>query len=386
MKKDAILAVLHIVNSTKTVFGNVKGITPITLSAMLRNAGYQQYVLYSNTDMWEALKSNTPLRLNSPWFIHLLKNTFAYGFFASKNILEGTVKLTSIEYAKFKKTSIDFSRDKALLNELGIRRLIRNYDHFIFISPHLDDAVLSCCLLLENLKEANKQVSIITVFTNATLPPYTNDALNFVNKSGYQFADLLFQARKEENIKVLKFLKLNYRHLDFTDAAFRKTKLNKKFQAKQIFPMFTPQRMFVYPNFKKLFSGKVSILDNELIKKLKVIIRKQVKELKLKKILIVAPLGIGGHVDHIIIRQLARELKFRVLFWSDFPYNTHKKLVEGFFSKEKGFEQLFTIKVPEKTEKYKVIKFYKSQIPVLFPEKKIPQISEIYYTAKDSSI
>ena len=34
-----------------------------------------------------------------------------------------------------------------------------------------------------------------------------------------------------------------------------------------------------------------------------------------------APLGIGRHVDHLIMRRAAQDLRLRTVYYSDFPYS-----------------------------------------------------------------
>ena len=75
-----------------------------------------------------------------------------------------------------------------------------------------------------------------------------------------------------------------------------------------------------------------------------------------------------------------------VLFWSDFPYNTHEEGMQKFFSEEKGYKEFFKIKDSKAATKIRAVRRYKSQVPVLFPQGKIPNIPETYYIAEESKI
>ena len=367
VKNKGLLAVLHIVNSTKTVFGNVRGITPKKLSRLIRKAGFRQKVFYSNTSMWLSLVNNTQVSLGNSEFLKELKETFAYGFFVGKKKFSASVGLTEKEFKILKKSKINFSGDKELLNDVNLNNIIK-YDSFLFLSPHLDDAILSCGLLMERLKTLKKKIKVISVFTRAGDKTFTPQAKNFLANSGYKDANILFAERKKEDKLAIRYFKADYQHLDFVDAAWRES----------------GDGGVIYKNENEQFSGEISKLDtgitNKIIQKISLEIPRN------KKTICLVPIGIGGHADHVIIRSLARNLKLPVLYWSDFPYNTNDKAVKRLLSERGEFERFLVIKVPKKTKKYKAIKFYRSQLSILFQRKRIPEISEVYYAMIDSKL
>ena len=53
-----------------------------------------------------------------------------------------------------------------------IRKAMSAGDPILFVSPHLDDAVLSCGALLE-AAAGHCPVTVATVFTTADVPPHT---------------------------------------------------------------------------------------------------------------------------------------------------------------------------------------------------------------------
>src|ERR1019366_5047368 len=46
--------------------------------------------------------------------------------------------------------------------------------------------------------------------------------------------------------------------------------------------------------------------------------------------LVLAPLGVGGHVDHVLVRTAAEWSGARVVYYSDFPYNQRHRAEETF--------------------------------------------------------
>jgi LmbE family N-acetylglucosaminyl deacetylase len=251
----------------------------------------------------------------------------------------------------------------------GFKKIIENYDIFIFISPHLDDAVLSCGQFIKDLAEYKKQVTVISVFTKAKRNTISPQAIDFLKNCRYKSATKLYNDFRNEDINVLKYLQVKHIHLNFTDAAWRIDK-NKK-----------P----IYPNVYSQFSDNVSENDKPLTN---LISSKIITLLKKQKgrYLILAPLSVGGHADHVIIQKIICKLNCPKLFWEDFPYNTNRKFLKTFFEKHKEFKLLFKLHGFGSSKKDKAIRLYKSQIGSLFPSGKIPHISEKYYIQKNSEL
>lgn len=208
---------------------------------------------------------------------------------------------------------------------------------YYFISPHLDDAILSAGGLIFDLKDNNK-VKIITVFTKG-------------NK--------LFLKRKEEDISVCKYLGIDYLHLGFADALWRNS----------------------YDSIEDVFSKQINSTKEEvdlekiIIKKLKKIIKNA------KNTTIFAPLSIGNHIDHRIVNKICRENFINVIYWEDYPYNLKSSFSEELVKKNSllNFEFSKNLFIKDK-----LIKFYKSQIPILFGDKPIIIKKERYYFSESN--
>jgi LmbE family N-acetylglucosaminyl deacetylase len=189
-----------------------------------------------------------------------------------------------------------------------------------FISPHLDDAILSAGALIYELKNQGR-IKIITVFTKG---------------------DELFLKRKIEDKNVCHYLDIDYLHLDFIDVLWRNSSNSIEEQ-----------------------NLEIAVVD-----KLKKIISEN------KDTLIFTPLSIGNHIDHRIVNKICRENFTDVIYWQDYPYNLKYKLSEAFIKKNNlsGFEYKKNLFVKEK-----LIKFYHSQIPSLFGDKPMIIKKERYY-------
>src|SRR5260221_14357797 len=83
----------------------------------------------------------------------------------------------------------------------------------VFVSPHFDDAVLSCGTLLTKLS-GKTDITVINVFTKAHGKPYTLSARkNLIDSGKYSDADKLFGDREQEDKKALSKLSVKISNL-----------------------------------------------------------------------------------------------------------------------------------------------------------------------------
>ena len=247
------------------------------------------------------------------------------------------------------------------MNQDFINTILKNKKKCIFISPHPDDAVLSCAALLNKLS-GKTEVTIVTLFTKAHSGPYTLSAKNFLHASDEKNADKLVEKRIKEDRAVLGKLAVKSIYLDLQDALFR---LKPK---KNLAGFFIPEFNHVYPTYRWHIIKKISSNDpaeSQLLKLLKPILR--------KGSVIFAPYGIGGHVDHQIARKVSEKLSSDVILYSDFPYNSR----ENFYGEPSKKQTIVTL-TPNGI-KNKLIKQYSSQFQGLFPYGKIPTHKEVYF-------
>lgn len=243
----------------------------------------------------------------------------------------------------------------------GYKKIVSKYERFLFISPHLDDAVLSCGQFLPELAKLKKSVTVVTVFTKASAKTISPQAKSFLKKCGAVSAIKFFRNRKKEDTAALHYLHVNSKHLNFIDAAWRLDKDKRP----------------IYANENIQFSGTIKSADKSTVLR----IRSQLNKLiaNNKQTLLLCPLGIGGHADHVIIKEVIKKIPGPKLFWEDYPYNTNKKLVADFLSHHKFVHRAFRFYGFDFRKKETAIRLYSSQIKSLFPANKIPHLSESYY-------
>lgn len=236
----------------------------------------------------------------------------------------------------------------------------------IVISPHFDDAVLSCGGLLLALS-GKVDLTIVNVFTKAHGGPYTLSARKFL-KDSHEDNDAirLYQSRFEEDREALSKIKVKIINLGLQEALFRKK--NKQHFLGNVLPEFD----HVYPTYRWHITKTIASNDPAVSQ-----LKKALKDLPSKNEFIFAPYGIGDHADHKVVRQVCEELFPSVILYSDFPYNVR--------SNEYGFEGekmiSYTLQ-PDFAQKNKLIQLYRTQFQGLFPDGKVPTHSEKYFVKK----
>jgi LmbE family N-acetylglucosaminyl deacetylase len=84
-------------------------------------------------------------------------------------------------------------------------------DPIVIVSPHLDDAVLSCGQLMAGRPDA----VVVTIFAGA--PPDDGWLKDYDRKCGFRTSHEAVLARREEDVRALARLHALPRHLDFLD-------------------------------------------------------------------------------------------------------------------------------------------------------------------------
>jgi len=258
-------------------------------------------------------------------------------------------------------------------NNKIINRIVEEKIPCVFVSPHLDDAILSAGDLIAYLSKRTT-VEVVNVFTKPSPRPYTLSARSFLRQCGYKDADKLFQDRTREDIKVFSALGIKPHYLDFVDSTWRKIQ-NIGF-IRRVLGKIIPELNHIYPVHRlHIINGRVSSKDKamtvQLSRKLETITSKY------KKFYVFCPLAINSHVDHTVVRNVCtKTFKNNLIFWSDFPYNVQRKIDKQEIDKMKLKLFLWRDNI---IRKKKLISGYKSQFRTLFPNNYVPLISEIYY-------
>ncbi len=239
-----------------------------------------------------------------------------------------------------------------------------------FVSPHLDDAVLSAGALMSHLS-GYTDVHVVNVFTKAGPPPHTRSGLSFLGQLGYDNAELLYKDRQIEDRETLLPVAKTVVNLGFVDALWRRRQRLPK--GLGLFGKIIPELEHIYPTYYfHVLNGRIATEDEKTVR--------QVTE-KLRGVItegvVFCPFGIGGHVDHVIVRTACELLFTDPIYWSDFPYD---RLYEP-----DGSRKYLTFRFQGKTEeKTALVTGYKSQFKALFKDGlELPETEQYFINLAD---
>ncbi len=213
----------------------------------------------------------------------------------------------------------------------------------IYLSPHLDDAVLSCGGQIAQRVRAGQHVQVITVFAGS---PTTGLSL---------FAQLLHQvwrlpddapsARRVEDQAALGHLGAAAIHWELTDCIYRRA----------------ADGTSLYPDESSLW-GTLHPADEPLVAEL----ARRLSALPAVDVLHV-PLAAGGHVDHRLLRRAAEASGRPLLHWEDYPYARDPQAVQAALAQESDWEPVSTtLDKWSLAAKIAAVAHYRSQLPTFW--------------------
>ena len=168
---------------------------------------------------------------------------------------------------------------------------------WIYLSPHLDDAVLSAGGLISEQTQAGIPVEIWTLMSG--FPP-EGDFSQFAQLQhfiwNFASAEEAVRSRREEDRQAAAIVGAHAVHLDFLDCIYRRG-ANGEWLYSDIFPPLHPEDSDLPARMAKEISNHLQPDD-----------------------VVVCQLAIGSHVDHILVRQAAELLGRSLVYDIDIPY------------------------------------------------------------------
>ncbi|MEU6167996.1 PIG-L deacetylase family protein [Streptomyces tanashiensis] len=252
-----------------------------------------------------------------------------------------------------------------------VRTVVGSGVPMLVLSPHLDDAVLSCGALL-GWAGRRAPVTVASLFTEAAPPPYTLSARQYLKQTRAGDAEQLFADRRAEDRRVLELLGVDWRHVGLVDGLFRR--LPRPRPGTGRLARLLPELTHVYPTYRlHLSRGRVSAHDAETLGA----VGETIDALLPSRSggLVLAPLGVGGHADHVLVRTAAERSGRRVVYYSDFPYNQTNTADAEFTRRHRLVARAWERNLDRKAE---LIRGYRTQADALFPGGLIPCAPEVY--------
>jgi LmbE family N-acetylglucosaminyl deacetylase len=169
---------------------------------------------------------------------------------------------------------------------------------WIYLSPHFDDAVLSCGGLIFDQARAGKTVEIWTIFAGYPPPgPLSEFATINHNLWGLTTGEETVSMRKEEDEAAAAIVGADLVHFELPDAIYRRSRAGEYLYTQTV--MTSPHPA-----------------DRGLPRRIATVLRSELRE----DDALVCPLTLGGHVDHILVRRGAESLHRPLHYYADIPY------------------------------------------------------------------
>lgn len=169
---------------------------------------------------------------------------------------------------------------------------------WIVISPHFDDAVLSCGGLIWEQTHSGIPVEIWTV--NAGDPPHGPVSelitrIHTVWKTGTPQETV--DVRRIEDQNAARQVGATVRQLNMVDAIYRRTHTGSLMYTQDVFDPIHPREAGIVEEAALQITRELNEFDT-----------------------IICPLALGGHVDHVITRRAVESLGRPLWYYADIPY------------------------------------------------------------------
>jgi LmbE family N-acetylglucosaminyl deacetylase len=212
---------------------------------------------------------------------------------------------------------------------------------WIYLSPHLDDAVLSAGGLIYEQTRTGTPVEIWTFMCGyAPEEAVSPFAEQLHQQWGFSSAEETTRSRREEDRNAAAVVGASVTHFDFLDCIYRR-KPNGEWLYSQIAVPPFPEDADIPGQIAQAVSARLQPDD-----------------------VLVAQLSVGSHVDHVLVRQAAELLGRPLLYDIDIPYIFYKP--EEFEPKSAGMDEKTHLITEAGLKSWQsAILEYKSQLPVL---------------------
>lgn len=179
----------------------------------------------------------------------------------------------------------------------------------IFLSPHYDDAVYSAGGTIHQLANQQQRVTVITTMAAIPQPPFPDTPIIRENHQRWDAGENPVYQRRDEDADALNMLGAQGVYLNIPDCIYRQSSAP------------------FYPDEASLW-GPIHPEDTA-----REILHEALPQLITDNAVVYAPLGVGNHVDHQLVREVALSLcanqpDITLLLYPDFPYIRQPDAVE----------------------------------------------------------
>ena len=232
---------------------------------------------------------------------------------------------------------------------------------YIYLSPHLDDAVLSCGGIILNQRKAGIPVEIWNWMSGI---PADDLPLSDLARSVHAEWELdsvkeVYAARLAEDRLAISRVDASVRYFDFLDCIYRRDDAGT---------VLYPDDIFVPPH----------AADGQLMEDIALVLQENLRT----DDILVAPLTIGNHPDHVIVARAAEKIGHPLCYYADIPYSIWypEQLAE---ITKNLFTELLTVSENELAGWQDAVSAYEAPVEVLFGgEEMMKNALKLYWRAK----
>jgi LmbE family N-acetylglucosaminyl deacetylase len=191
---------------------------------------------------------------------------------------------------------------------------------WVYLSPHFDDAVLSCGGLIFEQAHLGTQVEIWTILAG---DPPAGPLSEFARQNhalwGLDSGEETVAMRKAEDEEASSLVGADLVQFDIPDCIYRRSSKGEYLYTETVITSPHPA-------------------DRQLPVRIAAALRSELRN----DDMLVCPLSLGGHVDHGLVRQAAESLHRPLLAYADVPYilNNPQTLGPGVVALESQFYQV----------------------------------------------
>ncbi len=216
---------------------------------------------------------------------------------------------------------------------------------WIYVSPHFDDVILSAGGLLFDQSRQGQGVEIWTVMGGFPEERELTPLAQFLHAQwGFSSAEEAVRLRREEDRRAAERVGAQIWHLDIPDCIYRRSAQGE--------PLY-PSGVFVEPH-----AAEADLPDH---------IAHHLRERLTDEDVVVCPLAIGGHVDHLLTRQGVEKLKRPLWYYADVPYVFNEAGALSFLE-ARCHAEVFSVSAEGVVAWVEAVEAYCSQLSTLFQD------------------
>ena len=219
----------------------------------------------------------------------------------------------------------------------------------IFLSPHLDDAALSCGGGITRLARAGVRVTVVTVFTTDQPPDAPLSTLARRSHASWGVGDRPFEVRRAEDEAALQLLGAESQRLGMLDAVYRRSPSGDALYANPLAPPSPDDTEQLLPRLVAALNDSAAATPQARV---------------------FCPAGTGGHVDHVLARRAIEQVadSEAIVYYDEYPYTARPGvLASGADGPDAWPSHDLRLTAEELETRIAAIACYASQLRGLFP-------------------